>query len=154
MSIFGFGWLFFAERGLHWPLFAIVVAIVVSVFVLCEIALHWPLRANSVRGARWSAWAHLLDGRRISPGRLSFTPESVVWMPSRYSVWRGCTQIDIQIVAADQIAMQSGPALYDVSVYVRANDAGVVRFATLRTQRLQRAIRGFSGEPPTQPKAA
>lgn len=156
MSILPLGFLLVAvsEGELHWPQIAVSVAIVVAILVLSEITLHWPLRKNSVRGARWSAWTQLLDGRRISPGRLFFTPESVVWIPSRYSAWRGRRQIEIQIVAADQITMQSGPAIFDVSVYVQPNDAGVVRFVTLRTQRLQRAIRGFAGKPPTHPKAA
>jgi hypothetical protein len=116
------------------------LALVAVALALLLISLVVRRKAASAEGAVWSASADLIEGRKQTPGQLSFTPDAVIWIPSSYSVRHGFQVSNIPLTPTTKVTLSEGPGLLDV--FVDAHGPGrQVRFLTHRSRGLQRAVR-------------
>jgi len=126
------------EQGLRWLFIAGAIGLLV-------VPLAFRRKAAPVEGALWSASADLLQGSKHFPGELSLTTGAVVWNPSSYSRNHGLDQVTLQLADGAVVRLESGPALLDVFVDVRATGRESTRFLTHRSPGLRRAIRRTAG---------
>jgi hypothetical protein len=125
--------LFFVAAGLaHRPVAAAATLVLAVLLVLAV----FRRKAAPAAGAIYSAGADRIaaNGKRL-PGQLSFTPEGLIWSPSSYSVRRGERPVELE--AWQDLWLQRGPGIFDVTVTVVPIEGAPLRFGTRRSRRLE-----------------
>jgi hypothetical protein len=138
LSLVGFVLALTLEGSGRWIWLAAAVGLLLIPFA-------WRRKADSAPGAVWSASADLLDGSHHFPGQLSITSDSVVWIPSHYSVGRGQVKLVLPMSDRGAVSLRAGPALLDVLLEVGSHGRST-RFVTHRTPSLKRAVAELTGE--------
>jgi hypothetical protein len=122
------------HASLRWLLIAVAAGLLL-------VPIAWRRKAPVAAGALWNASADLMKDATKVPGQLSFTPESVVWMPSSYSRRHGEEEISVPRTGDTSVSLEYGPSLLDVLIIVRPSTGEPTRFLTRWSPRLRRTIR-------------
>lgn len=122
------------HASLRWLLIAVAAGLLL-------VPIAWRRKAPVAAGAFWNASADFMHGATKSPGQLSFTSESVVWTPSKYSRNDGQEQISVPLTGDTSITLERGSSLLDVLILVRPPTGEPAQFLTHWSPRLRRTIR-------------
>ena len=138
--------LFFVGAGLaHRPVVAAATLVLALLLVLATLRPKAPPSP----GALYSASAdRIVDGGEQLPGRLSLTPNALIWSPSSYSARRGERPVEVEMWS--DISLRRGPGFLDLTVSVVPVEGEPLRFWTRRSRRLERVLEGYelTREPP------
>ncbi len=128
------------KQGAAWALMAVAVGLLL-------VSLTWRRKAVTAPGAIWSAAADLLAGGRQFPGQISLTPSELVWIPSRYSMSKGRTDLTLPLLPEGGLHVEPGPGLLDLQLVAPDSTGASTRFLTHRSRRLRLVLKRL-GSPP------